>query len=55
MQEASDALSKTADNDTVSTCQVSAVQLMTDKKHNNHFDALTTLNLCGHASGEMNV
>ena len=32
MQEASDALSKTADNDTVSTCQVSSVQLVTDKK-----------------------
>ena len=30
MQEASDALSKTADN--VSTYQVSSVQLMTDKK-----------------------
>ena len=32
MQEASDALSKTADGDTVSTYQVSSVQLVTDKK-----------------------
>ena len=32
MQEASDALSKTADSDTVSTYQVSSVQLVTDKK-----------------------
>ena len=32
MQEASDALSKTTDNDTVSTYQVSSVQLVTDKK-----------------------
>ena len=32
MQEASDALSKTADNDTVSTYQVSSVQLVTNKK-----------------------
>ena len=31
MQEASDALSKTADSDTVSTYQVSSVQLVTDK------------------------
>ena len=30
MQEASDALSKTADSDTVSTYQVSSVQLVTD-------------------------
>ena len=32
MQEASDALSKTADSDTVSTYQVSSVQLVTDKR-----------------------
>ena len=32
MQEASDAHSKTADSDTVSTYQVSSVQLVTDKK-----------------------
>ena len=32
MQEASDAHSKTADSDTVSTYQVSSVQLATDKK-----------------------
>ena len=32
MQEASDALGKTADSDTVSTYQVSSVQLVTDKK-----------------------
>ena len=32
MQEASDALSKTADSDTVCTYQVSSVQLVTDKK-----------------------
>ena len=32
MQQASDALSKTADSDTVSTYQVSSMQLMTDKK-----------------------
>ena len=32
MQQASDALSKTADSDTVSTCHVSSVQLVTDKK-----------------------
>ena len=32
MQEASHALSKTADTDTVSTYQVSSVQLVTDKK-----------------------
>ena len=32
MQEASDALSKTADSYTVSTYQVSSVQLVTDKK-----------------------
>ena len=32
MQEASDALSKTADSDAVSTYQVSSVQLVTDKK-----------------------
>ena len=32
MLEASDALSKTADSDTVSTYQVSSVQLVTDKK-----------------------
>ena len=32
MQEASDALSKTADSDTVSTYQVSSVHLVTDKK-----------------------
>ena len=32
MQEASDALSKTADSDTVSTYQVSSVQLVTEKK-----------------------
>ena len=32
MQEASDALSKTANSDTVSTYQVSSVQLVTDKK-----------------------
>ena len=32
MQEASDALSKTADSDTVSTYQVFSVQLVTDKK-----------------------
>ena len=32
MQEASDALSKTAGSDTVSTYQVSSVQLVTDKK-----------------------
>ena len=32
MQEASDALSKTADSDTVLTYQVSSVQLVTDKK-----------------------
>ena len=32
MQEASDALSKTADSDTVSTYHVSSVQLVTDKK-----------------------
>ena len=32
MQEASDALSKTADSDPVSTYQVSLVQLVTDKK-----------------------
>ena len=32
MQEASDALSKTADSDTVSTYQVSSVQLVTNKK-----------------------
>ena len=32
MQEASDALSKTADSETVSTYQVSSVQLVTDKK-----------------------
>ena len=31
MQEASDALSKTADSNTVSTYQVSSVQLVTDK------------------------
>ena len=31
MQEVSDALSKTADSDTVSTYQVSSVQLVTDK------------------------
>ena len=31
MQEASDALSKTADSDTVSTYQVSSVQLVIDK------------------------
>ena len=31
MQEASDAHSKTADSDTVSTYQVSSVQLVTDK------------------------
>ena len=34
MQEASDAHSKTADSDTVSTYQVSSVQLVTDKKIN---------------------
>ena len=32
MQEASDALSKAADSDTVSIYQVSSVQLVTDKK-----------------------
>ena len=32
MQEARDALSKTADSDTVSTYQVSSVQLVTNKK-----------------------
>ena len=32
MQEASDALGKTADCDTVSTYEVSLVQLVTDKK-----------------------
>ena len=32
MQEASDAHSKIADSDTVSTYQVSSVQLVTDKK-----------------------
>ena len=32
MQKASDALSKTADSETVSTYQVSSVQLVTDKK-----------------------
>ena len=32
MQEASDALFKAADSDTVSTYQVSSVQLVTDKK-----------------------
>ena len=32
MQEASDAFSKYADSDTVSTYQVSSVQLVTDKK-----------------------
>ena len=32
MQEASDALSKTAGSDTVSAYQVSSVQLVTDKK-----------------------
>ena len=32
MQEASDARSKTADSDTVSTYQVSSVQLVTDNK-----------------------
>ena len=32
MQEASNALSKTADSDTISTYQVFSVQLMTDKK-----------------------
>ena len=32
MQEASDALGKTADSDTVSIYQVSSVQLVTDKK-----------------------
>ena len=32
MQEDSDAHSKTADSDTVSTYQVSSVQLVTDKK-----------------------
>ena len=32
MQEASDAHCKTADSDTVSTYQVSSVQLVTDKK-----------------------
>ena len=32
MQEASDAHSKTADSDTVSTYLVSSVQLVTDKK-----------------------
>ena len=32
MQEASDALSKTAGSDTVLTYQVSSVQLVTDKK-----------------------
>ena len=32
MQEASDALSKTADSDTVSIYQVSSVQLVTNKK-----------------------
>ena len=32
MQETSDVLSKTADSDTVSTYQVSSVQLVTDKK-----------------------
>ena len=32
MQEASDALSKTADSDIVSTYQVSSVQLVTNKK-----------------------
>ena len=32
MQEASDALSKTADSDTVLTYQVSSVQLVTNKK-----------------------
>ena len=32
MQEASDALSKTTDSDTVSTYQVSLLQLVTDKK-----------------------
>ena len=32
MQEAIDALSKTADSDTVSTYQLSSVQLVTDKK-----------------------
>ena len=32
MQEASDAHSKTADSDTVSTYQVSSVQLVTEKK-----------------------
>ena len=32
MQEASDAHSKTADSDTVSTDQVSSVQLVTNKK-----------------------
>ena len=32
MQETSDAHSKTADSDTVSTYQVSSVQLVTDKK-----------------------
>ena len=32
MQEVSDAHSKTADSDTVSTYQVSSVQLVTDKK-----------------------
>ena len=32
VQEANDALSKTADSDTVLTYQVSSVQLVTDKK-----------------------
>ena len=32
MQEASDALSKTADSDTVLTYQISSVQLVIDKK-----------------------
>ena len=37
MQEASDAHSKTADSDTVSTYQVSSVQLVIDKKIRTQF------------------
>ena len=59
MQEASDAHSKTADSDTVSTYQVSSVQLVTDKKLEAFnkafvFCSLVKLNLLFQFSGHSN-
>ena len=45
MQEASDAHSKTADSDTVSTYQVSSVQLVTDKKTDSYQNSVGSLKM----------